>query len=329
MPPRTLQAPIARFPGVAIAISSEEDKPWQIAVWQYDSADTELRYEFDTVDAACAFAAREFHLALDDWMQCESCGSPLAIVDAVRHAYRRRLTRAEAAAVACLSYNYQCLDERGLFIWPSHGRYVTSYRVVAYDVLDTLDWDRGGDPFGSVSYDFAMMAIEGDLENTPEFRELWAAFTRTAHVSSWRRFDPDLRLPALTISGDGRFAALARAASEDPPLHHNWQSGAVARALGLRERERLIAVRRLWRDSSTADVARLDDGLHLILTGRQDEATDFYLTSTEGELLGAARRADDTAPLETLSRDNARRGFEHETEQWLRWLDESGAETHT
>jgi hypothetical protein len=314
-----LQTGFPEVPGTFVAIElltggalwRGVDSAWRVMFWDRSSLDTDLTQDgFPTLEEARAWAECEFNIRRDDWIESERIGSSKSIAEIVDLLFARRLTCDEAAAVACLAYNYVFLDERGLVIFPGDESCCTSFNVVA-DVLDQLPWEHGEcslfatnsqNHYGFVSDVVYNQAI---VEASEEFRLLMAAFTATPTVRTCMPENFQER------SGFDRFLS--------GYLWQNLKGPADTHVIPART------------DSAGDDrLLYLTSGSpsHIVLeVGQYDAELRYYRSSSDGVLQAAARRFA-SGPIVPLPLDTAvREEFAAHIEAYLQWRRSQPAST--
>ncbi len=270
---------------------------WYVKLWDWNTPHQEYPDTFESRDAAKSWAERELLIDPAAWEECEAIGSERTIADVVKRIYPRRLTCAEAAAVAHLAYAYEFVDRGGRPIWPGAERCITSFNVIA-DVLDTLDWDRGPCPLFTTdarnSYGFVADADSSAeaIESSPEFRALWSAFMAEAGVTKWGAAQVRPAPRAVMIPDGGVLSAAARALL-DGERYPGYETGAMGAAFGITppghllfiDAGRSISLNEQRTDVRTMQVFEHDNNSHVILHRRlPDGSLRSNLTSLDARL---------------------------------------------
>lgn len=296
---------------------------WYVKIWDWNTPHHQTADEFDSRDAAKAWAGREFLIDPAAWEECDAIGSRETIVDVLKRVYPRRLACAEAAAVARLAYAYEFIDTSGRPIWPGEERCITSYNVMA-DVMDALDWDREACSLFPTdarnSYGFVSDADHwaDAVEASPEFRGLWDAFVEAAGVTEWGPSQVRPVPRAVEIPGEGVLSSAIQALFGDE-RRPGYQTGALSNAFGITHGAHVlpidagssISLDERWTDVRTMEVAARDDGVHVLLHRRlPDGSCRSYLTSVDATLRSALFRGDGRQPCVELSAGGERERFE-------------------
>lgn len=333
---RTLQTAMAAHPGLIVVVESYGDGidvlqgKWRALHWEWNRPYTEYP-DFDTRGDAKAWAEREFLIDPSAWDECDGAGSPETVAGVIRRLYPRRLTGAEAAALALLAHQYEFVDDRGRPIFPGDERCVTSLNVVAA-MLDTVDWDRdGGGPVRALGDSYRLVfhadGARDTVEALPEFRAMFDAFCSAARVSQWRRAGERPPADQVEIHGAGPLVAAVRAAVSEKP-YDTWETGYVAASLGLGGGRQVVPVAGTAGMTISEDppeyrgleVITVDGTTHVLLNRTlPDGRMNTYLAGIDGTLRRAITRRGGEAAVEPLAIERERARFAEELRAWSEW----------
>ena len=329
-----LQAVFPEHPAVLVAVQAREDGA---ALWLWDRNGPRRNWEFPTPGDAQRWAEREFAIRASAWIESADTGSPRTLLDVLRTLRPRPFTCDEMCAAVCLAYLYVAIDERGLPLFPTPERCMTSYNVVS-ELPDTLDWTRSGctlfEARAANGYGFVADVHHHarTVEASREFREIKAAITSAARISAWVRADYGPAVwPVRAPADSGPLAPVVNIVIEHRDnAPDTVMSGYEAEAFGIASGLHLLdskSVGEQLRDrpylGRAAEVVAVNGTIHLVFsvireTSESVFTCDMYVTSAEGRLRKAARRIESDAILDVPLADAAD-AFENETHAWLEW----------
>lgn len=339
---RILQTPIAAQPGLVLIIEAYgapevwHDGEWRVYMWDWNVPHHEFP-DFDSREEAKTWAEREFLILPDAWEECDAVGCPSTVADIIRRVYPRRLTCAEAAAVAWLCYHYEFVDRVGRPIFPGDERCITSFNVVA-DVMDTLDWDRDGcDLFPAAagdSYGFvADVSHYGTtIDASIEFHRLWDAVMSEGTVGRWSESEAR-QLPPGIPAADGPLGGAIRLLCGEK-RYPAYEPGYLGYCLGLTPPAQVVpllgaayqGISDYGDDARFCSVTASDSQVDVILQRRRlDGTVTAYLTGVDARLRKAVVRPNRKSAAYEASLDDERERFAEEVHAWVAWRPERAA----